>query len=368
MPDNKKHHYVSQFYLRNFGIGRSISLFNIPSRRHVPTAPIPGQCQRAYLYGSDNKKEGELAELEGRACGVIRSILASRTPPEPGGDAHRALAEYISVQLGRTPDAAASLQLTREKIFRALAKDFATRNAFPESAAAGIKAPTGTDPVAASLSISENQGALLLDLDMRLLLASGRAFVTSDLPVVLYNQWSRHYKASGVRGLTCSGLIVLLPLSPEVCLLMFDSDVYAASKKATCITIDEPDAITVNAAQLLGVENNLYYRADSATRSQIDGMPMHWSRRRSERNRLRRARSDETNSTLLYVYEDQPDVSLKFRFLRQLGRAKQLTTSERGRSWRPAAVAEAEKLELSSNDDRPRPIKPGTTWRVVERE
>jgi hypothetical protein len=56
MPDNKKHHYVPQFYLRNFGVGSSISLFDIQRRRHIPRATIPGQCQRAYLYGSDNKE------------------------------------------------------------------------------------------------------------------------------------------------------------------------------------------------------------------------------------------------------------------------------------------------------------------------
>lgn len=367
MPDNKKHHYVSQFYLRNFGIGKSIALFNMPGRRHIPTAPIPSQCQRPYFYGRDQKKEGELAALEGKACSAIRAVLASKTPPASGSEEHRALAEFISVQLGRTPDAAAAVQLTREKFFRAFAKDFAERNGLPASAVEGIKAPSGPDPVATSLSISERQGALLLDLDMRILVASGRAFVTSDLPVVLYNQWSRHYKASGVRGLVCSGLIVLLPLSPELCLLMFDKDVYGISKRDSCITIDEPDVVTINNAQLLGVETNLYYRADAVTQSQIDEMPFHWSRGRAERNRFDRARSAETNSTLMYFFEDQPDVSLKFRFLRQLARAKQLSTSERGRSWRPGAVAEAEKLGLRSREKQ-RPVAAGTTWRVVDHE
>jgi hypothetical protein len=368
MPDNKKHHFVSQFYLRNFGVGNSICVFNIPHRRHISRAAIAGQCQRPYLYGSDNKKEAELRELEGAASAVIRTMLSSQMPPERGGEAHRALVEYLSVQLGRTPNAAAALQASQEKMYRAFAKDFASRNDFPENAVEGISPPSGSDPQLVSLGISEGQGVMLLDLEMRVLKASARAFITSDLPVVLYNQWSRHYRASGVRGLTCSGLLVLVPLSPSLCLLLFDAEVYAAARSSACIELEECDVTTVNAAQLLDVDTNLYYLDDIETRSQIDTLPLHWSRPRAGRVRVQRARSEETNSTLLYFFEEQADVSLKFRFLRQRERAKRVPTHERGRSWRDASVAEARKLGLDGRREKRPDIKPGTTWRVVGRE
>ncbi len=57
MPHNKDQHYVPQFYLRNFGVGDSIALFNLKRRVHVDCASIPGQCQRAYLYGKDGPVE-----------------------------------------------------------------------------------------------------------------------------------------------------------------------------------------------------------------------------------------------------------------------------------------------------------------------
>ena len=77
MPQNKEHHFVPQFYLRNFGVRNSISLFNIPARRHIRRASIAGQCQRSYLYGKDGKIEGVLAEAEGRACNSIQTVIAS---------------------------------------------------------------------------------------------------------------------------------------------------------------------------------------------------------------------------------------------------------------------------------------------------
>src|ERR1051325_11171029 len=43
MANNKDQHFVPQFYLRNFGVGNSIGMFNIPHRRHFPRASIPGQ-------------------------------------------------------------------------------------------------------------------------------------------------------------------------------------------------------------------------------------------------------------------------------------------------------------------------------------
>ena len=46
MAENKNHHFVPQFYLRNFGNGGSIGLYNFSRAVHMPTASIKGQCQR----------------------------------------------------------------------------------------------------------------------------------------------------------------------------------------------------------------------------------------------------------------------------------------------------------------------------------
>jgi hypothetical protein len=109
MADNKRHHYVPQFYLRNFGAGNSIALFNIRQRRHIHDASIPGQCQRAYLYGRDQKIERELARLEADASGAIGRIIASAPEDVVSDDDEMRLLFFTLYQWGRTTVAGAAM-------------------------------------------------------------------------------------------------------------------------------------------------------------------------------------------------------------------------------------------------------------------
>src|SRR3569832_1398994 len=103
MPPNKRHHFVPQFYLRNFGVEDSIALYNVSRRRHVRTASIRGECQRSYLYGKDPSVEAALAQMEGMACNAIRRVITTELVPADTSDDFFSLIAFVAFQHGRTP-------------------------------------------------------------------------------------------------------------------------------------------------------------------------------------------------------------------------------------------------------------------------
>src|SRR6476660_7461177 len=96
MPANKKHHFVPRFYLRRFSPdGKSINLYNIPSRRRILHANLRNQCYRDYFYGKLPVIENAVAGIEAEAAEVFRKIDQFQSLPPPFSTDHITLLTYI---------------------------------------------------------------------------------------------------------------------------------------------------------------------------------------------------------------------------------------------------------------------------------
>jgi hypothetical protein len=372
MPQNKNHHYVPQFYLRNFGTGESIALLNIKRRQHFARAPISGQCQREYYYGRDDALDAKLRAIEGPASNVIRSIINGDILPPVESPEYLALITFISFQLGRTPSAELITREMQQKAIAATVKSMlALRGAADDMGISQEVAQSliakGIPPLVQSLDISDETTPLLLDLKPKLLVLDHfQQFVTSDCPVVLFNPWCAGYRAGGVTGLANSGLLVFFPLSPRHLLVLVDIEVYSLGRDdETTVSVDHRDVKGLNVLQLLTAENNIYYRDSIEGRVIVDDLPLRWHKPRTSYVRVHRAYSDEDGSTLVYFYQQQPDIKFGLRYLKIRRDKIAIPLHKRARTWRPKSVAAARVLDKG---ERPRhPGIPGQTWRVIER-
>lgn len=78
----RRQHYVPKFYLRAFqSAPRRIHLYHLTSRSAVEHASLRDQCYIHKFYGPSEEIEDGLAELEGVAAPVVRSICESGEPP-----------------------------------------------------------------------------------------------------------------------------------------------------------------------------------------------------------------------------------------------------------------------------------------------
>ncbi len=70
------HHYVPQFYLRNFSHNKkNISMYLKSSRKFIEMANIKGQAYKQHLYGETEDLENTLMTIEHKASIVINKII-----------------------------------------------------------------------------------------------------------------------------------------------------------------------------------------------------------------------------------------------------------------------------------------------------
>ncbi len=253
MPANKNQHFVPKCYLRPFTAnadGHAIHLYNIRHDRAVSNAPVKNQCSGDYFYGSDLAIEKGLQQLEGEYARTLTRVLGAGYSLNDT-DAET-LGSFWLLQHMRT-EAASQREVE-------LAAEI---DAFVDSDAhrldIGIK-----DAVQAAMFRFEQVKFSLMG--MKICLVRNRTevpFVTSDDPAILANKW---YALDGrcvlnSHGLSSAGALFILPLSPAILCLMYDSDVYMVSAKSSWIDVrDARDVHSFNQHQYLNCRANIYFQ------------------------------------------------------------------------------------------------------------
>ena len=259
MPANKKHHYVPRFYLKHFAPdGHSVRLFNFRQGRSISEANLKNQCYRDYMYGKDGKQERNLSQLEVVLSELLKRILLTATLPPPFSPDHESICVLTLLQSARTAYSADAADEFSDKMWKqVLEKDPRVEPRMLEKVRI-----VNTDPANFTVSTMLRLYHLIMDLDYRLLSApKGTEFITSDNPVVMYNQLMEFERFGSNTGLACKGLQIFFPLSPRHLLAFFDRAVYAY-KPRKLIVIEVPtaqDMQQLNALQVVAARENVYF-------------------------------------------------------------------------------------------------------------
>ncbi len=102
----RRHHYVPQFYMRNFVSSINYKCINI----HVigrslarKAVPLKDQCYGWKLYGDTDAIEESLARFEYPCSIVFNRIVGCSRLPRDSAEAMRRLYDFVALQLLRTP-------------------------------------------------------------------------------------------------------------------------------------------------------------------------------------------------------------------------------------------------------------------------
>ncbi|MEP6673063.1 MAG: DUF4238 domain-containing protein [Chthoniobacter sp.] len=262
--DQKRQHFVSQHYLRQFRIGSTeqIAIATINPARVVGAGAIKRQCQENYFYGEDKVLEQILAQSENDIAPVLAGLMSKLDFREPELVALRLLAAELHV---RTRKAVESAKVFPKRIAYEVIKSAIERGDLPPppdgvwtedmmdfGGVPGFLFQTGTIPCWLEMQT----------LNCKLLRAqSPAAFITSDDPVVLLNQFTvgAHPTRSFV-GFGMAGFQLLLPVAPTLCLFFFDPKVYKVGVRGKrLVDVSPSDAEVINAAQIQTAEKCLYF-------------------------------------------------------------------------------------------------------------
>lgn len=261
MADHKRQHFVPQFYLRRFSQNRnSINMFNIKSERSISDSQIKGQCYRDYFYGKDRVLENALSQLEGEMSRILKSIPSQGMLPErPSHDLHTFLT-YVLLQHSRTEQFIGAHEAQIERSVKHLVDPHMLAQGFSPQDLAKIRI-TLKEPAGFVLKQTAILLPLFLDLDCTLVrITNDQEFITSDSPVVFYNQLLP-FQGIGGSGIASKGLQVFFPLDPKHLAILYDSDVYRVGKPGSRrIEISNSvDVYELNRLQFAHALHNVYF-------------------------------------------------------------------------------------------------------------
>jgi hypothetical protein len=78
MADNKKQHYIPQFYLREFSQdGSNLFVYNLKNKKDYK-CKIRNLCQNNYFYGRDLKLEALFSKIEFEQASILKKINAEQ--------------------------------------------------------------------------------------------------------------------------------------------------------------------------------------------------------------------------------------------------------------------------------------------------
>jgi hypothetical protein len=346
VPANKRHHYVPAFYLRRFSTdGNSINLYNIPSSRRVLRASLRRQCYRNYMYGADPTLERMLAGAEAEIARLFREIDTHQNVPPPLSEAHGALALHFAMQESRTRYAAEAVDEIHDRLVQ--------RIMGPAMAAKGIDLSKFTigfkDPALVSMGIAIEAFPLLLDLAYKLLInRTTEEFVTSDNPVVSYNQLLSFRTFGSYCGLASKGLQMFLPLDPEKMIVLFDPVAYRVGPDhRNVVEVTSPqDVYALNTLQACAASANVYFRGDALDTTALHRKAAPFLRQEKTNFHVFRKPSADPEHREEIIASSRADVrtnlSLSFLTLRKF--AKRWRDATRRRKSQPGAEVRSQQL------------------------
>lgn len=359
VSDKKKQHYVPKFYLRNFsnrGEAKIIGLYNISGERYVPSGSLKNQAYVDYFYGKDGVIEEALSQLENVAAEVITNIIQQQAPPLLHSADHLVLLAYIVLSSSRTLYNAETMNELLDKQIKTIYKD----DPRVKDNLDDVKLEH-ENPAAYSLNITARLIPVTGDLNFKLLVNRTRQlFVTSDNPVVRYNQFLEPKPTLGSNiGLGVKGFQMILPLSPETCILFYDPGVYkVGNKKDKVIYItDEKDIDELNILQVVNANSNLYFteEVDIKYITKLTSQGKKYMRdRKGNVGEYPLINGSSENSTIIHMYNEDVKTRLKLTFISILKKAKQYELGNRAVHLRNPDLVEdliAKRIKENGKED-----------------
>lgn len=299
---NKRHHYVPQYYLKQFrgDDTNRILVCLLEPYRCVGLGSIRGQCQHDYFYGKDGPTDAMLQETEQAIAPALYVVNNARAATAEQWQGLRLLAVQLHLRTSKAAELA--------KVFPRFAADQMITTAIkkgelPEPEGGWRAEMMDFDGVPQSL-LGLNLLACFFEtstLRCKLLAAPpGSSFITSDNPAIALNQFAAD--AKGVRdyvGFAQSGFQLALPLSPALCAFIYDPFVYKVGQRHDELVVVTPgDVEILNALQVQSAERCLYAHRSEAE-PEINRLVARYSRLRQPNGATMKSFSQNEKETLI---------------------------------------------------------------------
>ncbi len=246
--------------MRNFSYnnGKQIGLYNIEKKLFIDKAALKNQACRNFFYGEDGEIEDTLAKIEGHLATIIRDIISTTTLPHRRTEEHWALLTFIALMDLRNP-----VKIDSVKDHYSGMAGKAQELGVEEESLRELLNVSHEEAVAISLSGLNRVVSTILDLDYKLVVNQTQSpFITSDLPIVKYNQFleGKSWQFSS-KGYGAVGLQIFIPLNSELAIILYDSEIYKVgmNKPRVLYVVEESDEFSLNLLQSINCKSQLFF-------------------------------------------------------------------------------------------------------------
>ena len=243
MAEKKNHHFVPQSYQRLFSNdGKSIGVYNIKKNFIVRQSSIKNTMSKDYFYSKDQNVEDALAEIE-KLCMLAFHKLDNNNDYNLHEVERLNILTYVMTQLGRT--AYMSEKLSDD--VNEMSLEIFKRCTGMEQVDPHLEFRFDEPPLF-SLSVYAGMVVDMADLSFKLVCIDSKCnsnFITSDCPVFTINPYFDFLGYAGVKVLGYKGVCLMMPLTPKLLILFYDSHIYKIGDRKTKVVICESKQIDV---------------------------------------------------------------------------------------------------------------------------
>jgi hypothetical protein len=255
MPNNKRQHYVPKHMLRRFATdaeARRVALYHLGSKRVVRGASLKEQCYKDYYHGADLQVEYALSKLERVDSKFVDTVIENECLP-PHNVSHVPI--MFSLQRSRT--------LSSSETLDAITDAFSKLTLFGRADEKELRSIRINFENSANFSVSTALSVAPILYDMKQILILNRSrtpFLLSDNPVIATNWFCRtRYPDRSGTGTSSAGLQMLLPIAPNLAILLIDSNIYSLDGRGGQHEISRcSDIQALNRLQFLSAKSTLY--------------------------------------------------------------------------------------------------------------
>lgn len=243
MTTNKKYqHFVPKFYLRFFSDDKkSVGTYILKNKKYIKQASLNSVGGADYLYGKDGTIEDCFSEMEGKWNSIICKIINTEKIDLDLNE-YFMLLTFIFFSDARSKQVADS-QNEMINYFANVANVLMNNDSFNEYSFDESLAKFNI-PNYYPLSVVETVIPLFFDLKLSLLKNNTSSqFITSDCVLVKYNQYLLDNEFYFGYGYAAVGFQCFLPISPKLCLYLFDPAVYKHNEKNHIIQLNRNEDI-----------------------------------------------------------------------------------------------------------------------------
>lgn len=299
----------------------------IPKLFRHDNASIKGQCKKHNFHGADDKLEKDLCDFEDKLAPIFAATIENRSLPDAADERILKMLEFFVVQRSRTVVAAEAHAAASNFFLNLLHGHVDDQNEFIRGLKFDAQYPAILPIQSARQKAREIRGyrvCLLVN-------ETDEKFITSDNPVIPYNQYCEGIYDHGVLGWECSGFQAILPISPEISLVAFDPDTYVSSCDISePVKVTKSDVRKLNELQILNAHSLIYFRSENSARTVHHLVDQIRSRRPTFRiNFSTLVPVNGSGNEIIHYYEPMLRFELKLSFLSVRKRASAIPKDAR---------------------------------------